>query len=78
MRAMPLQAVMDAFSLAVCVGAEYQPMRGSEAAGAVGSMGFDPHKRFAEAYKLPEANATRLMSASFAGSAFATPGAAFP
>ena len=76
-RTMPLAAVNDAFAMAVCVGIQYQPMRNVGFEVVLQDIGFDVHKRFAETYKVTEASATQVMNASFAGSAYATPGVAF-
>lgn len=82
-RDLPIDAVEDAFALAVCVGVEYQPMRyrpsnvtGSLLMGEI--INFDPHRQFAQAHQVKQDDAVTLISAAFAGSALATPGAALP
>ena len=76
-RNVPIAAVNDAFAMAVCVGLQYQPMHNARIDMVAQDIGFDAHKRFAQTYQVTEASATQVMNASFAGSAYATPGAAF-
>lgn len=77
--AVPVKAVEDAYSLAVCVGVEYQPMRRTSLLST--TLGqpeweFDAHARFAERYRVAAHEAVRLLSTTFLGSALATPGIA--
>jgi hypothetical protein len=78
LRGLPLDAVQDAFALAVSVGVEYQPTRLRVAAAGLHEPGFDAHRRFAETHGVTQNAAVRLVSTSFAGTALATPGMALP